>query len=140
MIKYEKLPRGVLSAIPNVKKILLEDDNVIFAYLFGSLAKGERRVLSDIDIAVYVKNISGLAEYKLRLFEKISNALKTGELDLVILNATPLSVAGRILQNRQILADKEPFRRHIYESVTLREFFDFKIKEDAFFARRYGIA
>ena len=43
-----------------------------------------------------------------------------------------LSVAGRILQNRQILADKEPFRRHIYESVTLREFFDFKIKENAF--------
>ena len=50
----------------------------------------------------------------------------------MILNATPLSVAGRILQNRQILADKEPFRRHIYESVTLREFFDFKIKENAF--------
>ena len=139
MIKYEKLPRGVLSAIPNVKKILLEDDNVIFAYLFGGLARGEVKVLSDIDIAVYVKNISSLAEYKLRLFEKISNAFKTGELDLVILNATPLSVAGRILQNRQILADKEPFRRHIYESVTLREFFDFKIKENAFFARRYGI-
>ncbi|MEK6581981.1 MAG: nucleotidyltransferase domain-containing protein [Nitrospirota bacterium] len=71
MIKYEKLPRGVLSAIPNVKKILLEDDNVIFAYLFGGLARGEVKVLSDIDIAVYVKNISSLAEYKLRLFEKI---------------------------------------------------------------------
>ncbi|GFP20688.1 hypothetical protein HKBW3S03_02192, partial [Candidatus Hakubella thermalkaliphila] len=40
---------------------------------------------------------------------------------------------------KKLLIDKEPFRRHIYESVTLREFFDFKVKEDAFFARRYGI-
>ena len=139
MIKYEKLPSDVLSKIPDVKKILLEDNNIIFAYLFGGLVKGKANPLSDMDIAVYVKNTSVLAEYKLRLFDKISSALKTGELDLVILNTIPLSIAGRILQNKQVLIDKEPFRRHIYESVTLREFFDFKIKEDSFFARRYGI-
>ncbi len=79
-----------------------------------------------------------IAEHKLELFDKISNALGTGELDLVILNTVPISIACRILQNKQILVDKEPYRRHIYESVTLREFFDFKITEDAFFARKYG--
>ncbi|MCG2814017.1 MAG: nucleotidyltransferase domain-containing protein [Thermodesulfovibrionales bacterium] len=139
MIKYEKLPKNILSRIQNLKNVLLQDDNIVFAYLFGGLTKGEVKDLSDIDIAVYLKDTGNLAGYKLQLFDRLSNALGTSELDLVMLNTVSLSIAGRILQNKKLLIDKEPFRRHIYESVTLREFFDFKLKEDAFFARRYGI-
>ncbi|MEK7789094.1 MAG: nucleotidyltransferase domain-containing protein [Planctomycetota bacterium] len=139
MIKYEKLPQNILSRIQNLKNVLLQDGNIIFAYLFGGLTKGEVKDLSDIDIAVYLKDTGNLAGYKLQLFDRLSNALGTSELDLVMLNTVSLSIAGRILQNKKLLIDKEPFRRHIYESVTLREFFDFKVKEDAFFARRYGI-
>ncbi|MDO9287639.1 MAG: nucleotidyltransferase domain-containing protein [Thermodesulfovibrionales bacterium] len=139
MIKYEKLPKNILSRIQNLKNVLLQDGNIIFAYLFGGLTKGEVKDLSDIDIAVYLKDTGNLAGYKLQLFDRLSNALGTSELDLVMLNTVSLSIAGRILQNKKLLIDKEPFRRHIYESVTLREFFDFKVKEDAFFARRYGI-
>ncbi|MDP3112214.1 MAG: nucleotidyltransferase domain-containing protein [Thermodesulfovibrionales bacterium] len=139
MIKYEKLPKNILSRIQNLKNVLLQDGNIIFAYLFGGLTKGEVKDLSDIDIAVYLKDTGNLAGYKLQLFDRLSNTLGTSELDLVMLNTVSLSIAGRILQNKKLLIDKEPFRRHIYESVTLREFFDFKVKEDAFFARRYGI-
>ncbi len=139
MIIFEKLPIDILSRITEVEKFLLREDNVIFAYLFGGFAKGAGSLLSDIDIAVYVRDSKDLAECKLELFNKIANILGTGELDLIILNTTPVSIAGRILQNKKVLVDKEPFRRHIYESVTLREFFDFKIKEDALFARKYGI-
>jgi predicted nucleotidyltransferase len=139
MIKYEKLPKNILPRIQNLKNVLLQDDNIVFAYLFGGLTKGEVKDLSDIDIAVYLKDTGNLAGYKLQLFDRLSNALGTSELDLVILNTVSLSIAGRILQNKKLLIDKEPFRRHIYESVTLREFFDFKLKEDAFFTRRYGI-
>jgi predicted nucleotidyltransferase len=139
MIKFEKLPVDILLRIPEVEKFLLQEDNIIFVYLFGGFAKGTVGPLSDIDIAVYVRDSNNLAEYKLELFNEIANTLGTGELDLIILNAVPVSIAGRIVQNKQVLVDKEPFRRHIYESVTLREFFDFKIKEDALFARKYGI-
>jgi predicted nucleotidyltransferase len=41
MIKFEQLPADILSRIPDVKRILLKDENIIFAYLFGGLAKGE---------------------------------------------------------------------------------------------------
>ena len=82
MIKYEKLPRGVLSAIPNVKKILLEDDNVIFAYLFGGLARGEVKVLSDIDIAVYVKTYRVLLNINSGFSEKFQMLLKQESLTL----------------------------------------------------------
>jgi hypothetical protein len=57
----------------------------------------------------------------------------------VVLNSAPISFAGRSLQKRKILIDKDPFLRHKYESRILREFFDFTIKEKEILHRRYGI-
>jgi predicted nucleotidyltransferase len=139
MIKFEKLPANILSRIPEVKKTLIQDDNVVFAYIFGGFAEGKVKPLSDIDISVYLRDTDNLAEYKLQLFDRLSDALGTSELDLIILNTAPISITGRIVQNRQILVDKDPPIRHAYESLTLREFFDFKVKEDALFSMRYGI-
>jgi predicted nucleotidyltransferase len=139
MIKFEKLPSEIQSRLSEISKILSEDNLVIFAYLFGGLAKGEVKPLSDIDIAVYLKDTKHLAEYKLRLFEKLTEGLGTSELDLIILNIAPISLIGRILQTRQVMVDKEPFLRHSFESLKLREFFDFKIKEDSILFRRYGL-
>lgn len=95
--------------------------------------------LSDLDIAVYIRDTSDLAEYKINLFGKIANAIGTSELDLIILNTASTSITGRILQHKQILIDKDPTVRHAYESLTLRKYFDFKVKEEKFFSLRYGI-
>jgi len=35
--------------------------------------------------------------------------------------------------------DKEPFSRHAFESLKLREFCDFRIKEDSLLSRRYDL-
>ena len=139
MIKLEKLPSDILDRLREAEGVLAQDGNVVFAYLFGGLAKNEIRPLSDIDIAVHLRETINLAEYKLLLFDRISDALGTDELDLVILNTAPISITGRILQDKLTLVDKEPFLRHRFESLKLREFFDFKIKEEAFFARRYNV-
>jgi uncharacterized protein len=139
MIKFEKLPGDILQRLSALNDVLLRDDNVIFAYLFGGLAKGKVMPLSDVDIAVYLSQVEALSEYKMRLFTDITNILGTDEIDLVILNTAPVSISGRVLQNKQVLVDKVPFQRHAFESLTLREFFDFKVKEDLFFKRRYGI-
>lgn len=139
MIKFEKLPENIMSRISKVAEVLTKEENVLFAYLFGGLARGDASPLSDVDIAVYLRDTQNLADYKLSLFDKLTDALGTSELDLVILNTAPTSLAGRILQNKRILIDKEPFKRHEYESVTLREFFDFSIKEKSIFLSRYGI-
>ena len=140
MIKFEKLPPDILARIPDAIKVLSEDNHVIFAYLFGGLVKGKVTPLSDIDIAVYLKDMDNIAEQKLLLFDELTDALGTNELDLVILNTAPISLAGRVLQKKEILIDKIPSQRHLYESLTLRKFFDFKIKEEMFFSRRYPSA
>jgi len=139
MIKFESLPADILSRIPEVKRVLAEDNNIVFAYIFGGLAEGKVNPLSDLDIAVYIRDTNDLAEYKINLFDRIANSLGTSELDLIILNTASISITGRILQKKQNLTDKDPLVRHAYESLTLRKFFDFKVKEEKFFSLRYGI-
>jgi predicted nucleotidyltransferase len=92
MIKFEKMPADIVSRLPGIKKILSEDNFVIFAYLFGGLAKKELKPLSDIDIAAYLIDKEHLAEYKLQLFNKLTDVLGTSEIDLIIPNTAPISL------------------------------------------------
>ena len=137
MIRFKKIPEDIHQKIDLLTDLFMEDSNIIFAYLFGGLARDKRKPLSDVDLGIYVRNIKGL-NY-LSLFGKISQILSTDEVDLVVLNSAPISFAGRSLQKRKILIDKDPFLRHKYESRILREFFDFTIKEKEILHRRYGI-
>lgn len=139
MIKFEKLPAGILLKMPAARETLMQSPDVVFAYLFGGLSAGRVDPLSDVDIAVYFNDAGDLAARKLALFDRLTDALGTAEVDLVVLNTAPVGIAGRVLQHKRLLVDKEPFRRHAYESLVRREFFDFRVKESALFERRYGI-
>lgn len=137
MIRFKRIPEDIGKQLDLLADFFMEDPNIIFAYLFGGMARDKRRSLSDVDLAIYLRNIKKL-EF-LSLFREISRILGTDEIDLVVLNSAPISFAGRILQKRKILIDKDPFLRHQYESRILREFFDFTIKEKEILYRRYGI-
>jgi len=137
MIRFNKIPEDIHSKIGPLTDLFMKDSDIVFAYLFGGLAGEQRKPFSDVDLAIYVKNLKKL-DY-LSLFGKISETLRTDEVDLLVLNSAPISLAGRSLQTRKVLVDKDPFLRHKYESQTLREFFDFAIKEKEILRGRYGI-
>ncbi len=137
MIRYKKIPQNIYSKIDNLVEFLSANSEVVFAYLFGGLTKEKQYPLSDVDVALYVKEPERL-DY-LKLFLEITGILGTDEVDLIILNSAPVSLSGRILRNRKILVDKDPFLRHRYESLTLRMFFDFYVKEKEIIKRRYHI-
>ncbi len=137
MIRFKKIPENIHQKVQSLVDFFMKDPNIIFAYLFGGLLKERMNPLSDVDMALYIKSIKEL-DY-LGLFGKISDILGTEEIDLVILNEAPLSLAGRILRSRKVLIDKNPFLRHKYESLVLREFFDFTKKERDILKRRYRI-
>jgi predicted nucleotidyltransferase len=137
MIKLRKLPENIHKNISSLEVFFKSSPNIVFAYLFGGLMREKPSLLSDVDIAVYLDNPKK-SDF-LQLFHDMTTILRTEELDLVILNDAPLSLAGRILQNRKILVDKNPFERHKYESLTLRKYADFRIRESQLVQRRYGI-
>ncbi len=137
MIKYKKLPENIDESIGSLVAYLEGDRNTVFAYLFGGILRTTKSPLRDIDIAVYVADRKKL-DY-IRMFHNVTDALGTEEVDLVVLNDAPISLSGRIVQNRKVLVDKRPFVRHQFESLVLRKYFDFRERERMLVKRRYGI-
>ncbi|MGB9716673.1 MAG: type VII toxin-antitoxin system MntA family adenylyltransferase antitoxin [Thermodesulfovibrionales bacterium] len=137
MIKFKKLPDDIKERIERLRDFLSRHPEIIFAYLFGGLTKERPSPLSDVDIAIYVKNPRRF-DY-LRFYSEITDFLGTEEVDLVVLNSAPITLSGRILQSKKKLIDKEPFLRHKFESLTIRKFLDFQYREKQIFKERFKI-
>ena len=137
MIKFKKIPLNIEELLPGATRYLENQPEVRFAYLFGGLASGRRGPLSDIDLAVYLADGSKLSRIKLKLLDNLIDLLRTEEIDLVILNIAPLPLAYRIIKSKKILMDRDPFLRHRYESLIIREYLDFSVAERRNFERRF---
>lgn len=142
-MKFEsgKILEDRSSLIERVKSALSKHEDIIFAYIFGGVAKGRITPLSDIDIAVYLKDVENidLWEKKVQILKDLEEELKTEEIDLVVLNEAPISLKGRIMQNKILIIDRDKSFRCSFESLTLKEFFDFSILEREILYRRYKI-
>ena len=125
MFRYKPLPSDIKTRLPLAAEYLGSHSEVICAYLFGGLARGEHRLLSDVDIAVYLSDNADAADVKLDVLGKLIDILGTDEIDLVILNTAPPSLVMNVLRNKRVLADNEPAKRHRFESLSFRKYFDF---------------
>ena len=137
MIKYKKLPENILQLLPKASDYLVSHPKILFAYLFGGLAMGKLQPLSDVDIAVYLAESPFLSVVKLDILGELIDIFETDEIDLVVLNTAELPLMMNILKSKKVIVDRDPFARHIFESLTMRKFFDFSIKESAILHRRY---
>lgn len=138
MIKRKKLPEDIEKRLELLVPAFARDERIIFAYLFGGMTSGVMKPLSDLDLAVYLEPHVNRVEAKLELCGIVADAVGTDEFDLVMLNDAPLSLVGRIVGNRRVMVDKQPFVRHVFESRIIREFFDFSRKEQDILFRRFA--
>lgn len=137
MIHNSPLPENIEELLPEAYAYLRADEDVVFAYLFGSLARKKAGPLSDVDIAVYCEEGSLFPEKKLEILGNLVGVLKTDEIDLVVLNRAPLALRMKILDNKRVIVDKAPLIRHRYESLTMRQYFDFSFKESFILRKRF---
>ncbi len=93
--------------------------------------------MSDVDIAVYLEEDAVTAENKLEMLGNIVDILETDEIDLVILNQASLPLKMNCIKSRSILAENNSFARHLFESKTMREYFDFSRFETNILRRKY---
>lgn len=130
------LPPDIEHRLEKLGAVLEAQPAVRFAYLFGGASRGELRPLSDVDVAVYLDDAADPVAARLALVGAVTKHLGTDEVDLVVLNRAPTALLGRILQSRRVIVDKEPFLRHRFESLGLRQFLDFRIFERRFLDAR----
>jgi uncharacterized protein len=120
-------------------RVLEDNPRVVFAYLFGSVARGKQTLFSDIDIALYFSEGVDFVSEKLNILGKLIDDLETDDVDLVVLNTAPLPLQARVLRHREVLVDRNPHLRHAFESLIIRKYLDFSIKEEALLRRRFNL-
>lgn len=104
-------------------------DHVVFAYLFGSAATGNESKLSDVDIAIFIREGKGesCADIKLSLYADICRVLKRNDVDVLVLNtATNIILLDEIIRDGIVLFDRDPDLRKEFEYKVLHEAIDFK--------------
>lgn len=138
MQRGRSLPADVEERLATLGQALEACPGVVFAYLFGGAARGRLTPLSDIDVAVFLAEEGDLDQGRLDAVECVTRHLGTDEVDLVVLNSAPSALLARILPDRRILCDREPFRRHLFESLEARKAADFRIFERRLLERRFG--
>jgi len=129
-------PQMLPEEMAAVKNYFTERNDVAFAYLFGSKARGTGGPLSDIDIAIYLTE-GPFSEKRIEILGDLIDILRTDDIDLILLNTASESLKARVIRNRVILADNLPFTRHCFESQTMRAYMDFSKMEHRILERRY---
>ncbi|MBI5309344.1 MAG: nucleotidyltransferase domain-containing protein [Planctomycetes bacterium] len=118
------------ATINQLRTILSQNQWVSFAYLFGSRAAGKAGSRSDWDIAVYITDAElerNPVWQKIKIEDEISLALKTDNIQVVILNGLDAPLfAFTIINKGIVLADKNQELRVTFECNTLRRFHDWQ--------------
>jgi predicted nucleotidyltransferase len=114
--------------IKPIIELLNKKPHIIFAYLFGSKAKGYANERSDWDIAIYITESikqNGLWP-AFELEAQLSRAVKA-TVQVTILN-TPLPpvFAFEILKDGILLIDRGPNLRMDFENKILRHYYDWQ--------------
>lgn len=132
-------PIGHLYNVESIIKVLENERDILFAYLFGSYAKGTQNEKSDIDIAVYLIDEEILEKYPLytsRLAIRIENILDKKKVDVRILNGSTLRFRNQVLMHGKLLFSKDEKKRIEFETSSLAKYYDFKPHIDMYDAAR----
>ena len=110
-----------------ITPIFKDYPEIKLVYFFGSKARGEGGPLSDYDFAVYTekKGVKKTFDLKFSLQDKISRALKTDKVDMVMLDITESpELKFNVIKEGKLIYEVEPYKV-IIEPKILNEYFDF---------------
>lgn len=111
-------------------------DKILFAYLFGSTARGEAVASSDLDVAVYFQDSQAGSgshhDAKVDLYMHLSRALQNNGVDIVVLNfASNLMLLDEIVRQGIVLLALNPAIREDFELRVLHRAMDFRAQRRA---------
>jgi hypothetical protein len=120
--------RGGATVVDSLGDALERRPEVLEAYLFGSLARGEAQPHSDVDVAVYLApgagDPSGLG-LDAAIAADLMRALETSRVDVVVLNAAPPLLYHRVLRDGVRLFARDLRATTVREGRALSRYCDY---------------
>ncbi len=119
-----------LEEICNTLKMKLSTrPEIIFAYLFGSVATKKTNTLSDLDLAIYLdphyrQRKKGYG-YQSELIAELSSLLSTS-VDVVILNRASTILKYQVIKNGVLIFSRCNKARREFHEKTIRDYLDLK--------------
>jgi hypothetical protein len=116
--------------ISQISEIISQKEEIVFAYLHGSIIAQE--IFDDVDVAVYVKEekVWHVVDYEIEIALDIERKLKI-PVDVKVLNFAPLAFKYHALCGRLLFSRNED-KREKFMCKTWKQYFDFVP-----FAKRY---
>ena len=99
--------------------------DVAVAWLYGSIARGDARADSDVDVAVLFRHTPAptFDALPLRLEGEIERLIRRTT-QVVAMNSAPVDLRARVLRDGMLLVDLDPSLRIRFEMRTRNEWFD----------------
>jgi hypothetical protein len=120
MLEFEKL-----------KSIFKDYPYIASAYLFGSQASGKTGPMSDIDIAILLKDNAPKGRELIHaedyLAYKIETALQAKVVDLIELNRQKLIFVHNVLRTGKLIYDADPDFRIKFVTKVISDYCDFEL-------------
>jgi len=117
-------------AFEKLKDILKDYPYIASAYLFGSQVTGKTGPMSDVDIAILLKDNAptgrALIHEEDYLAYRIEQALQAKGIDLVELNTHKLTFQHNVLRTGKLIYDADPVFRIGFETNVISDFCDFE--------------
>ena len=110
--------------VSDVAGFLKSMDSVVFAYIFGSFARGE--AFSDIDIGIYLRgNLrQSLLEVELEMEDNIQE-LVGYPVDVRVLNEAPVTFVFHVIKDGLLVKDEDTDFRSDFEGIVFKKTNDF---------------
>ncbi len=109
---------------------IFAENEIIFAYLFGSQVTGNAVVSSDFDIAVmFVSKVDGKERFKrrLRLMSALSKIFNYKKVDVVVLNDMRDILFKFVISREGVVIYNQDHSAYLnYEVRTMNDYYDFK--------------
>ena len=115
---------GVKKAVAGV---LATRPEVLAAYVFGSTASGRTHSTSDVDVGVLVSPAvmrRDPSTYRLNLMADLGAALRTFNVDVVLLNTAPPALAQNVVCRGTVVSERSRADRVRFQVRTLNRFLD----------------
>jgi len=111
--------------ICKLKEFFKNRKDVVFAYLFGSIAYNNYNSKSDIDVAVYLDSDKDLFDERINLIVELEKKFKK-DVDVIILNTTKsVFLKYVIFREGELVSEKDTEKRVDFELKAMRDYFDY---------------
>ena len=128
----KQIPHSIQDISEKLLPVFNISEDVVFAFLFGSVASGQSSHLSDVDIAVYVKDAQKFSfNDKLALQADCCRVLKRNDIDLVVVNQmNNLILLENILREGQVIYVQDQMLLDEFVVTKLHQVIDFKCQRE----------